>query len=82
MGTNHRITAAYHPQTNGLDERTNQTLKRALAKLANERKNDWDIYIPAVLFGIRTSRQESTKYSPFYLMYHREARLPLEVSML
>ncbi|KAJ8381810.1 hypothetical protein SKAU_G00025880 [Synaphobranchus kaupii] len=32
FGVKHRIMSAYHPQTNGLDERTNQTLKRAIGK--------------------------------------------------
>ncbi|MGH0134178.1 UNVERIFIED_CONTAM: hypothetical protein FKN15_054531 [Acipenser sinensis] len=31
-GIQHRISSAYHPQTNGLDERTNQTIKRATGK--------------------------------------------------
>ena len=31
--THHRISTAYHPQTNGLVERFNQTLQRALLKL-------------------------------------------------
>ncbi len=31
-GVNHRIATAYHPQTNGLDERFNKTLQEALAK--------------------------------------------------
>ncbi|WAR12711.1 hypothetical protein MAR_026891, partial [Mya arenaria] len=38
----HRVTAAYHPQTNGLDERTNQTIKRALSKCVNGGQTDWD----------------------------------------
>ncbi len=29
----HLVTAAYHPQTNGQDERTNGTLKRHLSKV-------------------------------------------------
>ena len=29
-GTEHRISTAYHPQTNGLVERYNQTLQRSL----------------------------------------------------
>lgn len=28
LGVKHQVTAAYHPQTNGLDERTNQNIKR------------------------------------------------------
>lgn len=31
-GTDHRISSAYHPQSNGLDERMNQTLTRAIVK--------------------------------------------------
>ncbi|KAG5267684.1 hypothetical protein AALO_G00224480 [Alosa alosa] len=31
-GVKHRMSSAYHPQTNGLDERTNQTLKKAIGE--------------------------------------------------
>ena len=55
-GTDHRISSAYHPQTNGLDERMNQTLKGALVKYVNENQNDWDVHIKSVLFTYRTSR--------------------------
>ena len=82
FGITHKITAAYHPQTNGLDERTNGTLKRALSKLVNEHQNDWDVYLDPVLFGLRTSVQESSKYTPFFLMYNRKARLPVQLDHL
>ena len=78
----HKITAAYHPQTNGLDKRTNGTLKRALSKLVNEHQNDWNVYLDPVLFGLRTSVQESSKYTPFFLMYNRKARLPVQLDHL
>ena len=37
-GTEHCVTSAYHPQSNGLTERSNQTLQTALIKLVNESK--------------------------------------------
>jgi hypothetical protein len=32
FGIKHAVTAAYHKQSNGQDERTNQTVKQALVK--------------------------------------------------
>ena len=72
-GFKHKITSAYHPQSNGLDERLNQTLKSKLQKLVNEHMDDWDELIDNILFAYRSSRQDSTKCTPFLLMYHHAA---------
>ena len=58
--TEHRISSAYHPQTNGLVERFNQTIQRSLVKVVNENQNDWNTKLDGVLFAYRTSQQKST----------------------
>ena len=58
----------------------NQTLKFQLQKLVNDQMNDWDQLIDNVLFAYRSSRHDSTKCTPFLLMYGREARLPIDLS--
>ncbi|KAJ8316149.1 hypothetical protein KUTeg_006163 [Tegillarca granosa] len=75
----HRVTAAYHPQTNGLDEKTNQTLKTTLQKMVNEHQTDWDNFIDGALFSQRTKPHSTTKFSPFYLLYGREAVYPSQL---
>jgi Integrase zinc binding domain/Integrase core domain len=82
LGVKHKLSTAYHPQTNGLVERFNRTLCEALAKYAGEKKDDWDLYLPSVLFAYRTKRHEVTRHEPFYLMYGREAVLPVEFLVL
>ena len=52
-----------------------------LSKTVERRGSDWDVYLPYVLFAYRTSMQESTRESPFFLMYGRDARLPTVLSM-
>ena len=47
--------------------------------MVNEDQNDWDKYIDSVLFAYRTSRQDSSKYTPFFLMYGRQATLPIDI---
>ena len=74
------VTSAYHPQTNGLDERTNQTLKQRLSKLVNEYQNNWCDFLDEVAYSIRTQKQSSTKYTPFYLMFGRNPNSPEKVS--
>lgn len=76
----HKITSAYHPQSNGLDERSNQTLNAQMQKLVNDKQDNWDELLPSILFSYRTSRHDSTRCTPFLLMYGREARLPIDVT--
>ena len=77
MGIHQVNTTAYHPQTDGLVERFNRTLTNMLAKTVEKNGRDWDRHLPYVLFAYRTSVQASTGESPFFLMYGRDARLPI-----
>ena len=52
-----------------------------LAKTVDQSGRDWDKRIPYVLYAYRTSVQKSTKESPFFLLYGRDARLPTEAAL-
>ena len=72
-------TTAYHPQTDGLTERFNHTLCTMLSMYVSKHQRDWDRFIPFALFAYRTAVQDSTKETPFYLIYGRDPCLPLDV---
>ena len=76
-GVDHRISSAYHPQTNGLDEQTNQTLVKSLIKLSSS-TTDWDLNIEVSLYAYRISKQDSSGYSPFFLLYNRHPRKAID----
>jgi len=69
-------TTAYHPQTDGLMERFNQTLTD-MKKVSHNGK-DWDVQLPYVLFAYRASVHQSIQESPFFLMYGWDPVLPTE----
>ena len=73
-------TSVYHPQTDGLVERFNKTLKQMLKKVAETDGKDWDRLIPYVLFSIREVPQASTGFSPFELVYGRRPRGLLDIA--
>ena len=72
-------TTPYHPQTDGLVERFNGTLKGMLKKFVSRSQKDWDEYLPYLLFAYREVPQETTGFSPFELLYGRCVRGPLDV---
>lgn len=45
-------------------------------------QKDWDDFIPLILFAHRTSISEAVGDSPFYCLYGREPRLPVDVKFL
>ena len=76
LGIHQTNTTAYHPQTDGLVERFNRTLTAMLAKTAKKGGRDWDKHLPYILFAYCDSEQQSTRESPFFLLYGRDPRLP------
>ncbi len=60
-------TTAYHPQSNGMVERSHGQLKAALrARLAGSR---WPEHLPWVLLGLRTAPKEDSGVSAAELVY-------------
>ncbi|XP_039469438.1 uncharacterized protein LOC120440644 [Oreochromis aureus] len=72
-------TSPYHPQTDGLVERFNQTLKRMLQKFVSDTGKDWDQWLPFLLFAYREVPQASTGFSPFELLYGWDVQGPLDL---
>lgn len=78
LGVNKVNTSGYHPQTDGLVEKFNSTLISMVAKSCEVEDRDWDQQLPYLLQAYRVSAQESTRESPFFLLYGRDARVPTE----
>lgn len=70
-------TTPFHPQTDGLTERFNQTLKQMLRKFVNDSATDWDQWLPYLLFAYREVPHSFTGFSPFELLYGHQVRGPL-----
>ncbi|XP_078240795.1 uncharacterized protein LOC144586395 [Pogona vitticeps] len=62
-------TSVYHPQTNGLVERFNKTLKGMLRKLVMEKPRRWHLLVAPLMFAVREVPQASTGFSPFEMIY-------------
>ena len=75
----HSMCSAYQSQSNGLTERFNQTLINQLRKPVNKNHDNWDKLISWILMSYRANRQASTKFSPYFLVYGIQMRLPIEL---
>ncbi|WVZ75902.1 hypothetical protein U9M48_023921 [Paspalum notatum var. saurae] len=77
LDTKLRFSTAYHPQTDGQTERTNQVLEDMLRACAIQCGTSWDKCLPYAEFSYNNSYQASLKKSPFEALYGRRCRTPL-----
>jgi O-acetyl-ADP-ribose deacetylase (regulator of RNase III) len=71
-------TVAYNPTGNSKCERLNQTILNLLGTLSPAQKRNWKDFLPSIMFAYNTTTHESTDFSPFYLMFGRNPRLPVD----
>ncbi|GJY03804.1 putative reverse transcriptase domain-containing protein, partial [Tanacetum coccineum] len=77
LGTNLDMRTAYHPQTDGQSERTNQTIEDMLRACMINFGNDWVKHLPLVEFSYNNSYHASIKAAPFESLYSRKCRSPV-----
>jgi hypothetical protein len=77
MDTRLNFCSAYHPQTDGQTERTNQIIEDMLRACGPKYGKSWDKSLPYAEFSYNNSYQASIKMAPFEAMYRRQCRAPL-----
>ncbi len=81
VGTKHRKSTAYHPQTDGQTERMNRVLEDMLRHYVSPRQDNWDDLLAPLEFAVNNAFNESIQDTPFYLNYGRHPRLPTDLNM-
>jgi len=74
-------TTPEQPQSNSSLERFHQYLGQALTFVVNKHRDDWDEWIEPVLFMFRISANETSGHSPYYMLFGRHPRLPVNAML-
>jgi len=74
-----KFTSTYHPESNGLVENRNKEIGKLL-RLLGKRNKDWDEVLPSALWALRTTKNSTTKFSSFELVYGREDQQPFDIA--
>ena len=73
------ITTPYHPAANGKTERCHRFLNDIIAKSVQHRTHsEWEEALPNALLAMRTCVNDSSKYTPYFLLYARDPVLPVD----
>ncbi|GJW89615.1 putative reverse transcriptase domain-containing protein [Tanacetum coccineum] len=77
LGTCFDMSTAYHPQTDGQNERTIQTLEDMLRACIIDFGGSWDVHLPLVEFSYNNSYHSSVRCAPFKALYGRKCLSPI-----
>nr|GEY74923.1 reverse transcriptase domain-containing protein [Tanacetum cinerariifolium] len=78
-GVTHCLSTAYHPQTSGQVEVSNQVLKRILERTVGENRTSWSEKLDDALWAFRTAYKTPIGCTPYKLVYGKSCHLPIEL---
>ncbi|GKD72612.1 reverse transcriptase domain-containing protein [Tanacetum coccineum] len=78
-GVTHKLSTAYHPQTNEQTEVTNRAIKRILERSVGYNPKNWLEKLDDPLWAFRTAHKTPTGCTPFRLVYGKACHLPVEI---
>jgi len=70
LGVKRHMSTAYHPQTDGQTERTNQVLEGYLRTFVNYDLNNWYQLLQLAEHAYNNSATNAHKMTPFFAKYH------------
>jgi hypothetical protein len=80
IGVKVASSSVYHPESNGAIERANSLILEAIKKiLEGEKKGKWVEVMSTTAWNHNTTVCRATNFTPFQLMYGREAMLLEEI---
>ena len=81
LGTDLKMSTAYHPETDGQSERANRTIEEMLRHYVHPLHDDWDRYLPVLEFAYNNSVNPSTHHTPFFLNSGRHPLTPASYAL-
>ena len=79
-GIKHLLVSSHNSKSNGQAEKTNGIILQGLRLICQDRTN-WPDLLPVISAAYRASVTPSRGYSPFYILYGQEMKLPLETAL-
>ena len=77
LGTQVKLSTAFHPQTDGQEKSTIHTLEDMLRACVIDSKGSWDYHLPLIELFYNNSYHSSIGMIPFEALYGRRCRSPV-----